>query len=155
MERLNLPTYDYELRNQDGRVVILDTIRKRFVTLTPEEWVRQHFVQYMINHLDFPCGLIGIEVSIPIRERHYRADIVGYDRQVVPLLLVECKRPSVKLNQDVFNQIGYYNIGFNVPYLVITNGMEHYCCLINHSDQSYQFLDAIPSYTTMTSSNLT
>jgi len=152
MEQLNLPTYNYELRNKDGRIVILDPIRKRFVQLTPEEWVRQHFVQYMINHLGIPRGLIGIEVTIPIRDRHYRADIVAYSQQVAPLLLIECKRPSVKLNQEVFNQIGHYNLGFNVPYLVITNGMEHYCCMINHSDHSYQFLDKIPSYDSMISS---
>ncbi len=149
MEQLNLPTYNYQLRDHHGRIVILDTIRKRFVPLTPEEWVRQHFVQYMISHLDIPRGLIGVEVTIPIRNQIYRADIVAYDRQVDPLLLVECKRPSVKLNQEVFNQIGHYNTGFNVPYLVITNGMEHYCCVINHSDHSFQFLDTIPSYDTM------
>lgn len=149
MEQLNLPAYDYELRNHNGRVVILDPIRKRFVTLTPEEWVRQHFVQYMMSHLNVPRGLIDIEVSIPIRERQYRADIVVYNRQVVPILVVECKRSSVQLGQDVFNQVGYYNIGLKVPYLVVTNGMQHYCCQVDQSLQSYHFLDQIPSFETM------
>jgi len=149
MEQLNLPTYDYELRNDNGRIVILDPIRKRFVSLTPEEWVRQHFVQYLMSHLSVPQGLIQIEVSIPIRGRLYRADIVVYNRQIVPILVVECKRPSITLGQEVFNQVGYYNLGLKVPYLVVTNGMQHYCCRVDQPLRSYQFLDQIPSFDTM------
>lgn len=149
MEQLNLPPYNYEIRNQAGRRVILDPVRKRFVPLTPEEWVRQHFVQYLIRNLDVPPGLVGIEVAIPIQDRHYRADIVIYDRRVVPVMVVECKRPSVQLSQDTFNQIGHYNATLKVPYLVITNGMQHYCCMIDHAHRSYRFLDEIPSYKTM------
>ena len=150
MEQLNLPAYDYELRNYNGRIVILDPIRQRFVSLTPEEWVRQHFVQYLMRDLNVPRGLIEIEVSIPIRERLYRADIVVYNRQVEPILVVECKRPSITLGQEVFNQVGYYNLGLKVQYLIVTNGMQHYCCKVDQSRQSYHFLDQIPSFETMT-----
>lgn len=149
MEQLNLPPYNYEVRNQAGRRVILDPVRKRFVPLTPEEWVRQHFVQYLIRNLDVPPGLVGIEVAIPKQDHHYRADIVIYDRRVEPVMVVECKRPSVQLSQDTFNQIGHYNTTLKVPYLVITNGMQHYCCMVDHAHRSYRFLDEIPSYKTM------
>jgi len=149
MEQLNLPPYDYVLRNQAGRRVILDSIRKRFVPLTPEEWVRQHFAQYLIRNLEAPPALIAIEVAIPIQDRYYRADIVVYNRQIKPVLIVECKRPSVKLGQNVFNQIGHYNVTFKVPYLVVTNGIQHYCCKVDHTNHDYHFLDKIPSYQTM------
>ncbi|MCY4204723.1 MAG: type I restriction enzyme HsdR N-terminal domain-containing protein [Bacteroidetes bacterium] len=149
MDQLNLPPYDYVLRNHAGRRVILDPIRKRFVPLTPEEWVRQHFVQYLINNLEVPSAMIAVEVVIPIQERHFRADIVVHGRQVDPVLIVECKRPSIQLGQDVFNQIGHYNVALKVPYLVVTNGMQYSCCLVNHIQHSYQFLDEIPSYQTM------
>ena len=149
MEQLNLPPYNYDVRNRAGRRVILDPVRKRFVPLTPEEWVRQHFVQYLIRKLDVPPGLVGIEVAIPMQDRHYRADIVIYDRRVEPVMVVECKGPSVQLSQDTFNQIGHYNAKLKVPYLVITNGMQHYCCVVDHANRSYRFLDEIPSYKTM------
>ena len=149
MEQLNLPPYEYVLRNHEGQRVILDTIRKRFVPLTPEEWVRQHFVQFLINDRGTPSPLISIEVSIPIRDRYCRADIVVYNRQIQPVLVVECKRSSVKLGQEVFNQIGQYNVELKVPYLIVTNGMQHYCCTVDSSNQGYRFLDEIPSYQTM------
>ncbi len=149
MEQLNLPSYPFEIRNQAGQRVILDQVRKRFVPLTPEEWVRQHFVQYLIRDLDVPLGLIGLEVAIPIQDRHYRADILIYDRRVEPVMIVECKRPSVQLRQDTFDQIGHYNTQLKVPYLVITNGMQHYCCMVDHAHRFYRFLDEIPSYKTM------
>ncbi len=149
MRQLNLPSYEYELRNQDGRRVILDPIRKRFVPLTDEEWVRQHFVQYLLRNMEVPPASISIEVSIPIRDRYYRADIVVYDRQIKPVLVVECKRPSVKIGQEAFNQIGHYNTGLQVPYLIVTNGMRHYCCVVDHLQRSYHFLDEIPSYQKM------
>ena len=151
MEQLNLPPYEYELRNQAGRRVILDPIRKRFVPLTPEEWVRQHFIQYLIRNQSVPQALIAVEVAIPMQDRHYRADIVAYDRQIEPVLVVECKRPSVKLGQDVFNQIGHYNVALRVPYLVVTNGIQHYCCMIDRTHHNHRFLDEIPTYQTMIS----
>lgn len=149
MEQLNLPPYNYELRNKDGRRVILDPIRQRFVSLTAEEWVRQHFIQYLIRNLEVPQALIGVEVAIPIQDRYYRADIVVYGRQLEPVLIVECKAPSVRLSQDTFNQIGHYNKGLKVSYLVVTNGLKHYCCRIDHTNRDYLFLHEIPLYQTM------
>ena len=149
MEQLNLPPYKYEIRSQSGRRVILDPIRKRFVPLTPEEWVRQHFIQYLIQNLDVPPVLTEVEVTVPIDGRHYRADIVVYNRLLEPILMVECKRPSLKMGQNVFDQIGHYNSGLHVPYLVVTNGMQHYCCRVDHIHRTYHFLDKIPSYQTM------
>ncbi len=153
MKQLNLPSYAYELRNQDGQRVILDSIRKRFVPLTEEEWVRQHFAQFLLRHKDVPRASMSIEVSIPIRERYYRADIVVYDRQIRPVLVVECKRPSVNIGQEAFNQIGHYNVELQVPYLMVTNGLQHFCCVVDHARRNYRFLDEIPSYQTMISFN--
>ena len=149
MQQLNLPSCHCELRNRNGRSVILDPIRKRFVPLTPEEWVRQHFIQYLIQHLHVPPAMIAVEVTIPIQDRHYRADIVVYGRAVEAILIVECKGYSVKLGQNVFNQIGLYNAAVKVPYLIVTNGMQHYCCKLDYADRTYDFLDEIPSYQSM------
>ncbi len=149
MEKLNLPSYDYTLRTQNKQRVILDPIRKRFVPLTPEEWVRQHFVQYLIRNFGVPPALIGIEVSIPIQDRYYRADIVVYNRQIQPVMIVECKRPSVQLTQNTFDQVGHYNIALKVPYLAIANGMMYYCCIFDQISRSYRFLDEIPHYQTL------
>ena len=154
MEKLNLPDYDYTLRRtQNGHRIILDPIRKRFVPLTPEEWVRQHFVQFLIRHLKVPPASIRIEVSIPIPKKdppfYLRADIVIYNRNFQPVMIVECKRSSVQLTQDTFNQIARYNATLKVPYLVITNGMEYNCCIVDQTNQTWHLIEEIPHYQTL------
>jgi hypothetical protein len=121
-------------------------VRQTYVRLTPEEWVRQHFVQYLIQDLDVPEGLVVTEASFRYQGQPWRADVVVHDRQGDPLLLVECKAPSVAIRQDAFDQGARYNLVLDTPYLVVTNGLEHYACRIDLTTQDYAFLDDLPPY---------
>lgn len=147
MQTLNLPAYPFTLRSNEGKRVILDTLRKKYVPLTPEEWVRQHFVQYLIRERQVPASLIALEMAFPFQNTHYRADIVVHDRAIQPVMIVECKRPSVKITQQAFNQIGVYNSVIHARHLVVTNGLQHYCCRVD--DGQLIFLSSIPAYSSL------
>jgi hypothetical protein len=146
METLNLPTYDLRVSERNGKRVVYDPIRQTYVKLTPEEWVRQHFLQYLIQELDVPAGLVATEASFQYESQTWRADIVAYDRQGTPLLLVECKAPSVSIGQDAFDQGARYNLVLNARYLVVTNGLAHYACRVDLNAGTYAFLDDLPPY---------
>ncbi|WP_103026320.1 type I restriction enzyme HsdR N-terminal domain-containing protein [Salinibacter altiplanensis] len=146
MDALNLPTYEFRTRTRDDAQTIYDPLRDRYVRLTPEEWVRQHFVQYLTQELGVPAGLVAVEAAFQFQGQPRRADVIVHDRQGDPLLLVECKAPRVSLTQDAFDQCARYNIVLQAPYLVVTNGQTHYACAIDFDDQSYAFLDDLPPY---------
>lgn len=143
---LNLPTCNLNVRRNGIKKEIFDSIRKRFVVLTPEEWVRQHFIQFLLNELHVPASLIGVETSLKYNGLSKRSDIVVYDRKGKPAMAIECKASTVKIDQKVFDQLARYNMVLNVSYLVVTNGMAHYCCQINKLDGSYSFLQEIPPF---------
>ena len=126
--------------------MILDTIRKKFIKLTPEEWVRQSFIRYLVNEGRYPPGLIGIEVMSKYNNLKKRVDILIHDRTGKPVMIIECKAPDIELNDKVFDQIVTYNMGFRVPYLIVTNGMDHYACKIDFENNKYDFLLVIPLY---------
>ena len=149
MDTLNLPAYKFRTGEREDKEVIYDPLRQTYVRLTPEEWVRQHFVQYLIQELDVPAGLVAVEASFKYEGQPRRADVVVHDRQGAPLLLVECKAPSVPIRQDVFDQGAQYNLVLGARYLVVTNGQEHYACRIDFETQSYAFLDDLPGYTSL------
>ncbi len=146
MQSLNLPEYLFKIRQNDGRKEIFDPIRKKYVALTPEEWVRQHFVQYLINEKSAPATLIAIEQTLTYNTMKRRSDIVVYSGKAMPLILVECKSAEIKLSQKVFDQIARYNMALKVPYLIITNGLTHFCCKIDFHSMAYTFLKDIPDY---------
>ena len=146
MQTLNLPQYKFRIRSSNDKTEIFDDIRKKFVTLTPEEWVRQNFITYLIKEKKFPASLISVEKSLMLNKMLKRTDAVVHNSEGEALLILECKAPSVNISQDVFDQIARYNITLKVKYLIVTNGMEHYCCLINHEEQKYRFLKGIPHY---------
>ncbi len=146
MRALNLPGYSFKLKESSGKVQILDELRKKYVVLTPEEWVRQHIVQYLIQEKKYPSSLIAIEIGLKYNQLQKRADVLVYDRQGTPFLLVECKAPEVKITQDVFHQIAVYNMSFKVKYLLVTNGMDHFICEMDYTNNSYQFLKEIPVF---------
>lgn len=126
--------------------MILDPLRRKFVKLTPEEWVRQNFVQYLINEGKYPAGLIGIEILSGYNKMKKRVDILIHNRHGEPVMIVECKAPEVRINEKVFDQIVVYNMGFKVPYIVVTNGIVHFACKINLLEKKYDFLLVIPLY---------
>lgn len=149
METLNLPAYDLRVEEREGGAVVLDPIRQKYVRLTPEEWVRQHFVQYLVQALGVPRGLVAVEKGFRYQDQPQRADVVVHDRTGAPLVLVECKAPSCPIQQSVFEQGARYNAVLGAPFLVVTNGREHYACRIDFDAGTYRFLDDLPAYETL------
>ena len=144
--KLNLPEYQFRIRELNARVQIFDDQRKKFVALTPEEWVRQNFLQYLIREKKYPQSLISVEGGLKLFRRSKRTDIVVFNNQGKPLLIVECKSPETIINQNVFDQIVRYNMALQVKYLILTNGLNHFICSIDYVKQSYLFLREIPEY---------
>jgi len=142
---LNLPPYAYKLQQVNGRLKIFDELRRRFVALTPEEWVRQHFVNYLISVKGYPKGLLGNEIELRIGEKRLRCDTLLYDRSMHPKMIVEYKAPQIELTSRVFDQITAYNLLLHVDYLVVSNGLRHYCCQMDYSAGTYRFLPDIPN----------
>ncbi len=146
MLSLNLPTFEAKVKVKDGKRVIFDPVRCKFVALTPEEWVRQHFVNYLIQYKGYPKELMANEVSLKLNSTSKRCDTVLYDRFLTPLMIIEYKSPFVKITRAVFDQITRYNMALHVRYLVVSNGINHYCCKIDYKDLTYSFLKEIPAY---------
>ena len=146
MTTLNLPPYDVRLGGTRSQPTIFDVLRRRYVALTPEEWVRQHFVHFLIDEKGYPPMLLANEVSLKIGEKKLRADTVLYDSQLQPRMIVEYKAPTVALTPRVFEQITAYNLLLKVDFLVVSNGLEHFCCRMDYERESYEFLPEIPSY---------
>ena len=146
MQKLNLPEYPFRIETDGGQQRIFDRLRRKMVALTPEEWVRQHVMQFLITEKQYPESLMTVEAALKVARRMKRTDLVVYNRNLKPLLIVECKAPHVKINKDVFDQIVRYNITLQVHYLLVTNGLEHYCCKLDYEDNSYEFLPEIPVY---------
>ncbi|MFA6401654.1 MAG: type I restriction enzyme HsdR N-terminal domain-containing protein [Salinivirgaceae bacterium] len=146
MEVLNLPDYSQQLRISPKGDKIFDPIRKKYVALSPEEWVRQNFLLYLTQELQFPSGLISMEMTLTLNGLVRRCDMVVFDQMGIAKLIVELKAPSVTINQKTFDQIATYNLKLNVDYLVVSNGMKHYCCKMDYDKNSYHFLEEIPKY---------
>jgi len=143
---LNLPQYSFRIREKLEKKLIFDNFRRRWVALTPEEWVRQNFVRYLTEEKHFPASLVAIERSLKINQRDFRTDIVLFSKTGNPLVVVECKAPEVKISQLVFDQIARYNLDLRVSYLIVTNGLSHYCCRFDQHQLSYTFLAEIPDF---------
>jgi predicted type IV restriction endonuclease len=146
VNQLNLPSITPNLKKEQGKVFIFDIIRKKYVVLTPEEWVRQHFVQHLIQNLHYPKALFRIESSLTYNRRQKRSDILIRDREGKPWMLVECKSDAIKLTQNAFNQIAVYNMTIGATYLAVTNGMVHYCWRAPELGKEAVFLDKFPEF---------
>jgi predicted type IV restriction endonuclease len=144
--KLNLPLANFSIRKDQGKVWIFDMIRKKYVVLTPEEWVRQHFVHYLINDLKYPRSLFRLEGALTYNSLQKRSDILIRDREGKPWMLIECKSPSIKLTQKAFNQIAVYNMTIGASFLAVTNGMVHYCCPAPKAGEDAKFADAFPVF---------
>jgi type I site-specific restriction endonuclease len=143
---LNLPQYSFRIKEKSGKKLIFDGFRRKWVALTPEEWVRQNFVRYLTEEKHFPSSLVAVERSLRMNRRDFRTDIVLFSKSGNPLVVVECKAPEVKISQLVFDQVARYNLDLRVSYLIVTNGLEHYCCRFDQQQLSYTFLPEIPDY---------
>jgi len=147
---LNLPEFSPRIQERSGKFYIFDSLRKKYIKLTPEEWVRQHFINYLLVYKKYPAGRIGNEISLLYNGMKKRCDTVVYDNTTQPLILIEYKAPDVKITQSVFEQISVYNLAMQVPYLIVSNGMNHYCCYVDYTQSSYRFLEDIPDYPNLT-----
>jgi hypothetical protein len=148
MDKLNLPEYTFRLQRSAKGVQIFDAIRKKFVALTPEEWVRQNFIQYLVEEKKYPVSLIAVETGLKYNRLQKRSDITIYDRKGVLWMIIECKAPEVKISQATFDQIATYNMSGKTKtrYLGVTNGLKHYCCELKISENSYDFLKDFPVF---------
>ena len=146
MQALNLPKTDLKIITKDGKQQVFDILRRKYVALTPEEWVRQHFVNYLIRHMGYPAECIGNEISITLNGTKKRCDSVVYGQNAQPAMIIEYKSPQVEISQQVFEQISRYNIKLKVKWLVVSNGLHHYCCWLNYESDTCHFLEDIPPY---------
>ena len=147
MQHLNFPSaYPFDIREVEGKRNILDPLRRKYVRLTPEEWVRQNLVQYLIVDLGYPRGLTSIEKGIDLHGKLFRADVIVHDRHGQAVLMAECKEPSVRISQDTFDQIAVYNRVVQARCLLVSNGLDHYCYAIDRGKEEYRFLDRVPRY---------
>lgn len=146
MLSLNLPSYPAKIVLREGKNLIWDEIRRRYVVLTPEEYVRQHFIHFLIEHKGYPKALLGNEIFLRLNGTQKRCDTVLYKKDLSASMIIEYKAPHVKITQKVFDQILRYNMVLRVNYLIVSNGMEHYCCQIDYDRQAYVFLADIPDY---------
>ena len=146
MQLLNLPKYPLKLKKEGNKTFIFDPIRKKYLALNPEEWVRQNFIQFLIKEKGYPASLMAVEMSIDVLKTKKRCDIVLFNNQGKAHIIVECKAPSIKISQDTFDQIARYNMALKTNLLIVTNGLNHYTCILDHKNKGYQFLKEIPKY---------
>lgn len=146
MQRLNFPSFDFRFKNSENKIAIFDVIRKKFILLTPEEWVRQHVVHDLIDNWNYPKSLISVEKIVKINGMNKRYDIVVFTPNSEITILVECKAPNVNITQDTFDQIARYNFQLRAQFLYVTNGLQHYYCQMDYDKETYHFLPSLPNY---------
>ena len=146
MYSLNLPSYPIKIKEKGEKQLIFDFLRRKYVALTPEEWVRQHFVHFLVEHKGYPQALLANEVELKVGEKKLRCDTLLYNRDLMPRMIIEYKAPTIQLQQKTFDQISAYNLLLKVDYLVISNGLQHYCCKMDYTQQRYSFLEQLPDY---------
>ena len=146
MQELNLPKTELKIITKAGKPHVFDVLRRKYVALTPEEWVRQQFVHYLIGQKGYPAECIGNEVSITLNGTKKRCDTVVYGCNAQPTMIIEYKSPQVEISQQVFEQVSRYNIKLRVRWLIVSNGLQHYCCQIDYESGTYQFVEEIPDF---------
>lgn len=146
MTALNLPAFEVKVKKSEGKVFIFDSVRKKYVVMTPEEWVRQHVINYLIHHRFYPKSLFRVEGSLTYNTLQKRSDILVFDRSGKPWMLIECKSATIKLGQRAFNQVAIYNMTIGAKYVAVSNGMLHFCCLAPAPGVNPEFLETFPDF---------
>lgn len=149
MTKLNLPPFEIKIKGTPERPLILDILRRKYIVLTPEEWVRQHFIHFLIEYKGYPAALLANEIQLRCGDKTLRADSVLYSRDLKPRMIIEYKAPHIPITQKVFDQISIYNMLLHVDYLVVSNGLQHYICKMDYRSKKYLFLEDIPDYQTL------
>lgn len=151
MKQLQFPNYSFRFKNSENKVAIFDEIRKKFIINTPEEWVRQHVIQFLLKDKNYPKSHINVEKLLKINDLNKRYDVVVYNPNGSILILIECKAPEIKISQSTFDQIAKYNMTLKAQYLMITNGLNHYFYKMNYTSEKFDFQDDLPEYQTLNS----
>lgn len=146
MKQLQFPNYSFRFKNSENKVAIFDEIRKKFIIITPEEWVRQHVIQFLLQDKKYPKSHINVEKLLKVNNLTKRYDVVVYKPDGSINVLVECKAPEVKITQSTFDQIARYNMTLKADYLMLTNGLNHYFCKMDYENEKYHFLTELPQY---------
>ena len=146
MLSLNLPPFDVKMQQRNGKNFIFDPLRRKYISLTPEEWVRQHFIHFLTNYKGYPKGLLANEIQLNLNGTKKRCDTVLFNKDLNARMIIEYKAPNIEITQAVFDQITRYNMVLKVEYLIVSNGIHHYCCHIDYSTMQYTFLPDIPTY---------
>lgn len=150
MQKLNFPFYTFRFKNSENKVSIFDEIRKKFIILTPEEWVRQHVVQFLLEEKKYPKSLINVEKVLKVNGLRKRYDVIVFNSDGSIFILIECKAPEIKISQATFDQIARYNMTMNSEFLMVTNGLNHYFCQMDFENEKYTFLENLPNYNCQT-----
>ena len=146
MQPLNFPEYNFRFKSSENNILIFDVIRKKFVVLQPEEWVRQHTINYLLHERKYPKSLINVEKQLTVNDLKKRYDIVVFNSKGTIEVLVECKAPGIVIDQNTFDQIARYNLQLNANYLMVTNGLQHFYCKMDFESEKYTFLKDIPDF---------
>ena len=146
MLQLNLPEYNFRIKKLDEKLLIFDSQRKRYVSLTPEEWVRQHFIRFLIEEKGYPAAYLAVEKQLSLNGMKKRCDAILYNEHALPILIIELKAPSVSITQTTFDQVAVYNAKLKVDFFMISNGIEHYCCKVDTLNSQYKFFPELPEY---------
>ena len=146
MLQLNLPEYNFRIKKLDKKILIFDSQRKRYVSLTPEEWVRQHFIRFLIEEKGYPAAYLAVEKQLSMNGMKKRCDAILYNEDALPILIIELKAPTVKITQSTFDQVAVYNAKLKVDFFMISNGIEHYCCKVDTLNSQYKFFPELPEY---------
>ena len=146
MQALNFPAYRFKLKSNENKTLIFDVIRKKYVVLTPEEWVRQHVLRYLIEVKNYPTSIMAVEKQLLVNGLRKRFDILIFNKKGLPEIIIECKSPKIKLSQETFDQIAQYNLNLKANFLMVTNGLDHYFCVLDYINERYNFLTELPVY---------
>jgi len=146
MLQLNLPEYNFRIKKLDEKLLIFDSQRKRYVSLTPEEWVRQHFIRFLIEEKGYPAAYLAVEKQLSLNGMKKRCDAILYNEHALPILIIELKAPNVAITQTTFDQVAVYNAKLKVDFFMISNGIEHYCCKVDTLNSQYKFFPELPEY---------
>ena len=146
MEKLKFPKFNLLVKSKENKNFIFDSVRKKWLVLSPEEWVRQHCIHYLLDNKGYPLGLMQVEKKLKVNKSEKRYDIIVFNKEGTINILVECKRPNVRITQKTFDQIAQYNLTLNSDYLMITNGLYHYYCKMDFEQKKYVFLEDLPSF---------
>ncbi len=153
MLQLNLPQYSFRIKKQNEKLVIFDSQRKRYVALTPEEWVRQNFIRFLIEEKGYPAAYLAIEKQLNMNGMKKRCDAILYNEHAQPFLIIELKAPNVAISQATFDQVAVYNAKLKVDFFIISNGIEHFCCKVNLKTSRYEFFSEIPDFDQIVTKN--